>query len=314
MSSPERGLITIAYGSEKYYQMGRAFALSVRHHSNSEKIAVVTDNRENFEGLFDFIIPIDLSYGSGITQKLYIDLYTPFQQTLFVDSDCLLYGPSDVLWNFYSVEEGVGARSVGRLVHGGSCLGVSNMDRYLDHLGIDGMPNVKGGFYYFDDSESTRDVFTTARGIYEERDIAGLTSFKGAVNEEPIMGAALEITGQGAHPTNKAPVNTYLGEVEPVDVNVLDGKSRFIKNGTPVEPSSIHYGVGTQDGWVYLRDICRLELNRHASWPDSVRFLAPALALYMLAMRQLSNKWKILRKRVRKHGPKGVIPRRIVKW
>jgi hypothetical protein len=36
---------------------------------------------------------MELDYGSGVVQKLYLDRYSPFDETLFIDSDCLLYGP-----------------------------------------------------------------------------------------------------------------------------------------------------------------------------------------------------------------------------
>jgi hypothetical protein len=38
---------------------------------------------------FDIILPLRAEYGKGVVQKLHLDLYTPFQSTLFVDSDCL---------------------------------------------------------------------------------------------------------------------------------------------------------------------------------------------------------------------------------
>jgi len=84
--------------------MGRALALSIRHHNKGEQLAVVTDTSEYFDEVYDHVIPVDLSYGTGVTQKLHLDRYTPFEKTLFIDSDCLMYGHCDPLWEFFTVK------------------------------------------------------------------------------------------------------------------------------------------------------------------------------------------------------------------
>ena len=152
MPNEERGILTIAYGTPKYLRMGRALARSVRHHNDDEQLAVVTDTPDYFEGLYDHLIPVDLSFGSGVTQKLHLDRYTPFDETLFVDSDCLLYGPTERLWDYFAVSEGVGVRSVRELTYGDACQGVRDLDRYLNYFDLESIPNLKGGFYYFDNS------------------------------------------------------------------------------------------------------------------------------------------------------------------
>jgi len=308
----ERGILTIAYGAPKYLRMARAMALSIRHYQTEEKLAVVTDAPEYFEGLYDRIIPVELGYGSGVVQKLYLDRYSPFDETLFIDSDCLLYGPTDALWSFFGSDKNFGVRSVEELTHGDSCQGVGDFDRYLDYFGVEQIPNIKGGVYYFDNSEAAAKVFNTARDVLERRDEAGLMAFKNApVADEVVFATALTLCGIDPlpHSHSSSPVNTFLGRTDPVDLNVLEGKSSYIKRGTFTEPVVVHYGLGTQNGYHYLRDINRLELKEAPA--AELRARARAILEYMGYWGR--QKLKNIQRRVREMGLIGLLPGRVLR-
>lgn len=313
MKKTDRGVLTIAYGSKKYLRMGRALAFSVHHHDAEARLAVVTDTPSYFDDVYDHVVPVDLSYGSGVTQKLHLDRYSPFEETLFIDSDCLLYDSLAPLWAFFAVEDGFGVRSWGPLTRGDQCQGVRDFDRYLDYFGLEGIPNLKGGFYYFNDSEASTQVFRTARRVYEVRDEAGLTSFKNAaVADEAVIATAMRHCGIDPIPLaspDDAPVNTFLGRTEPVEINVLEGKSRFIKNGTPVESAAVHYPIGTHDGYCYLRDVHRLEFKEQ----PAAELRARVAAGVEIVSRPMAQKWENVRTRVSEIGPLGVLPGRVLR-
>lgn len=313
MPNEKRGIITIAYGKRKYLRMGKALAHSVRHHDEDENLAVVTDQPEAFSKLYDHVIPVDRSFGSGVAQKLHLDRYTPFGETLFVDSDCLFYGPARPLWDYFGGDVGFGVRSWEPLSYGDECQGVGDFDRYLDHFNLDHVHNIKGGFYYFDDSETAGAVFDTAREIYHKRDAAGLTSFKNApIADEVVIATAMEINDVAPitidHPASP-PVNTFLGKTKPLEINVLKGKSRFIKNGSLVKPTAIHYGLGTQDGYCYLRDVNRLEQKGTPMAEVRARVAGRAET----SRRWAKRKWRNVRTRVEEMGPIGVLPGRVLR-
>lgn len=310
MPQDNKGILTIAYGAEKYLRMGRALALSIRQHGNEEQLAVVTDTPEYFEEVYDHVIPVDLGYGSGVTQKLHLDRYTPFEETLFIDSDCLLYGRPETLWDFFAVDRGIGARSVRPLTHGDTCQGVRDFDRYLDHFDLKSIPNLKGGFYYFDGSGEALEVFETARDIYAIREDVELTSFKNAaVADEVVIGTAMELCGAEPLPIDSAPVNTFIGETEPVDLNVLEGKSRFIKSGLLREPIAIHYGLNTQEGYPYLRDVRRLELKEKVAAEWRARITGRS----EVTRRWLERKWQNIERRTETIGSLGILPGRLLR-
>ena len=312
MAQSERGVLTIAYGASKYLRMARALALSIRHYQTREKLAVVTDTPEYFEGLYDHLIPLELHYGSGVVQKLHLDRYSPFDETLFIDSDCLLYGPTDALWTFFGRDRNFGVRSVEQLTHGDSCQGVRDFDRYLDYFGLERIPNIKGGVYYFDDSKAAAEVFSTAREILGRREAAGLTAFKNApVADEVVFATAQTLCGTDPicreHETT--PVNTFLGRTDPVEINVLKGSSTFVKNGILRQPTLIHYPIGTQRGYYYLRDINRLELHDAPAAELRARVWAASEYVRYWGRQKIEN----TQRRVRKMGPIGLLPGRVLR-
>ncbi len=307
MSKLSRGVITIAYGAPKYLRMGRALAFSIRRHDKTQPLAVVTDTPGFFADEYDYEIPIDLSYGSGVVQKLHLDKYTPFHETLFVDSDCLLYGPAAPLWQFFGSNSIFGARSLGRLTYGDTEANTKDFDRYLDYFGLDDIPNIKGGFYYFNDSEESTEVFEKARHIFELRDDVGLTPFKNApVADEVVIGTAMELCGVQALPPCAEPADTFLGPTRPIDIDVLEGKSRFTKSNTPREPTAIHYAQNNQKRYCYLLDVNRLELEGRAV----AEWRARARARWEYARYWGGQKWKNVESRIRKKGPIGLLPGR----
>ena len=99
-------IITIAYGSEKYIKMARALALSYRRFHPTRQFAIITDELHQAEmsKYFDVVILFNPNYGHGVVQKLHVDLYSPFEETLLVDSDCLFYKSPENLWDLYKSE------------------------------------------------------------------------------------------------------------------------------------------------------------------------------------------------------------------
>jgi hypothetical protein len=100
-------LITIAYGPEKYIRMARALALSYRRHNQRRPFAIVTDDRntKDLENYFDLVIPLNPTYGVGVVQKLNLDRYSPFDETLFADSDCIFYKSPERIWRLYASKD-----------------------------------------------------------------------------------------------------------------------------------------------------------------------------------------------------------------
>src|ERR1700749_1001205 len=95
----ERGILTIAQGKKQYIDLAKSLAISLNIHNPGLKKALVTDSDDpELKELYDMVIMADNSIGIGFLQKLYIRDYTPFDETLFIDVDCLCVKSIDFLW------------------------------------------------------------------------------------------------------------------------------------------------------------------------------------------------------------------------
>ncbi|MFN4243200.1 MAG: hypothetical protein ACK4PI_08180 [Tepidisphaerales bacterium] len=79
----ERGMLAIAYGPPKYLEGAKALARSFRLHNPHLPTAVVTDSHDpELLRLFDHRVEMVRAWGKAMHQKLHVDRYTPFRQTL----------------------------------------------------------------------------------------------------------------------------------------------------------------------------------------------------------------------------------------
>lgn len=257
----EQGFLTIAYGSEKYVRMAQALGASYRLRGGVLPFAVVTDDasKDALAPYFDHLISVDPSFGDGVVQKLSMDRYSPFEQTLFVDSDCLLYKHPSILWDSYAQADFVvrGWRHLGPDDHHGN---VANIGELLRLTGTTRLPSFNGGVIFFRRSPTADAVFTESRKLYERRGELGFTPFKGApVADEPVMAVAMETLGVEMLPwCPSRGMETWMGMTRLCSTDVLQGRSRVKNYGHWVEPALIHFHVGGQRCQPYLRDVYRL--------------------------------------------------------
>lgn len=263
-----RGFLTIAYGDSKYIRMANALARSIRLHSPDVKLAVVTDRKNLDPKLFNLIIPINLDYPSGVAQKLFVDKYTPFDETIFIDSDCLCYKDINKIWDFYENVEGFGIKGWGYLTkQDTSYYAINNLQEFFKVAKVDKIGLFNSGVFYFDKSSKSKKVFDTARYLFDNRQNLSLKNFKNSlVNDEPIFALSLEKNGIDILPLgqNNHVMLTPSGSLESqYKINVLKGCSDFRKNGDLVEPFIIHFHVDCSDFFIYWRDVFRIELHRY---------------------------------------------------
>jgi len=253
-------------GPLRYHRMAAGLARSIRLHSPSTRLAVVTDSECFMEGrLFDVVVRADPSFGTGLAQKLHLDIYSPFEETIFIDSDCLVYGDVAAVWRLLGTDAGIGICGWGYEGPSGRHYAVHDLATYLASCRIERLGLLNSGVFYFSRSRETEAVFSSARRIYAQRDTIGLLS-PGArgVNDEPVLAAAMEQNGVSILPWDNGRVmSTAIGDVKGLRrINVLTGASSFTKMGSRVEPLVIHFNVHMQRSYTYLRELWRLRLPR----------------------------------------------------
>jgi hypothetical protein len=271
------GLITIAYGPQKYMRMADALALSYRRWKPKLPFCVVTDqaNAGRLGACYDIVRIIDPSYGKGVAQKLCVDRYSPFDETLFVDSDCVFYHDPMLTWNAYATDDFV-IKGWQYLSRADEHKNVGNLRLLLEQTGLEKMGSFNSGLFYFRRTERAQRLFDTAREVYERRNDLAFKPFKNApVAHEPVLAIAMEKCGIGFSPWDPTTgMETWISMRHMRSVNVLKANSKVTKHGKTVEPALIHYNVDGQISLAYLRDIFRLAYEHQPLGELRVRIAA----------------------------------------
>jgi len=261
-----RGILTLACGSRRYLRMAEALLRSIRLRDAGIPVALATDQPGMEPGRrgFDSVIAVDPALGQGVEQKLHLDRYTPFDETLFIDSDCLVFSPPDALFEAYSAANGFGVIAYGELGPDDSHISIRDLPHFLNAAGIDRLPAFNGGIYFFDRSDRSREVFQGARELFARRDELGLERFKNAgAADEPIFAAAMRRAGVLPLPWDgAAAMGTALDCFDEMgEIDVMAGLSSFTKLGYRISPAVIHFNMNAQRSRIYRRECWRLKLG-----------------------------------------------------
>jgi hypothetical protein len=100
---PPRGFLTMATGKVGFLEMAVDMALSLRAHSTLP-IALACDDgllesaRTRYANVFDHVQVVPDRFLHGRVRKYGAAEATPFEETVFVDADCMVLGPLDYLF------------------------------------------------------------------------------------------------------------------------------------------------------------------------------------------------------------------------
>jgi hypothetical protein len=264
-ASANAGILTMAFGPRRYIRMAKGMVRSLRLHNPGLRVAIISDrDPASLSRWFDEVIPLNTEFGPGLAQKLYLDSYTPFERTLFVDSDFLFYRDPQVVWDHYTQVDGF-ALVAYPMNPGDAHYAVHDLPSYMAKLGLSRMLMTNTGILYFDRSETARGVFKTAREITARAEELGLKYHPaGFFNDEPVFASAVELLGLPFVPEAEQPLFTLagLGTDGMMEVDVRRKWSRYDSAGRTFEPALIHFNVGSQESRVYDRELRRLAFGR----------------------------------------------------
>jgi len=272
-TAPSRGLITMAFGHQRYLDMAKSLARSLELHAPHIPRAVLTDSAdEELKALFTHVIPYQAEFGLCVGPKFYMDRYSPFDETLFVDSDCLALTNLDVFWEAFAGQYfGVGGWRV--LVRGDQDPYI-DVDYVLDQFGVEGLPKFNGGTYYFRRCDETTRFFDTARDLQSRASSLHVGNFRdGGAPDEPIFSLAMAIHGLKHTSMGEGGMWTPIQSTGPIKLDAIRGTCSFVKEGRKVSPDIIHFAGEYAKCFAYPRECARLK--RHF---DGGPYLTVALA------------------------------------
>lgn len=292
MVSADCGVLTMAYGAPRYYEMAKSLARSLAVHSPTVPRAIITDRAdEELRSLFHTCVPLNTTFGFGNRQKLHLDVYTPFDRTLFIDGDCLVVRDIADVWGYFRTLP-FGIPGEVRL-HRGAHDPKMDVDYILERFHLKEVPKFNSGLIYFDRSDQARAIFDTARQLLSRyRELRFARPEKPF--DEPVFAVAMAIHGLSVVADQGRTMRTPTGARGRIEIDVLRGIGTFDKYGTVVEPAIIHFAGASSTSFEYQRECFRL---RHIDGATGT--VRRAVGLTWIRM---SASFSALLRAIRRHG------------
>lgn len=269
----QRGLITMALGGEKYIEMAKWLGMSLRLNAPNLPVAILTDSTDpELAEYYTHIIPHTAEYGDNMVPKFYLDRITPFQETIYIDTDCLVVNNLSRLFDTFGKQD---VSILGwRYVTAADTMYDVDVPYVLNKFNLTRLPRFNGGCYYFRQSELTTKFFDTARDLLQQADTLRIgTYYGGGITDEPLFALALAICDIPLVSAGIHGMWTPINSRGAIHLDVFKGDCHFIKEGVLVEPDVVHFSAGYREAYCYHREVWRLK--RHfgkATPPVSTRF------------------------------------------
>lgn len=235
------GFLTIAIGADRYLKQAEALSTSLRRSMPGIPIAIVSDS-ETLRPFCDIWIPVDSSMPVATAQKLLLDRYSPFEETLFIDSDCLAvrdFGDELDAMRRYPFTP-----IVDRLTAiNGTDEYVEDLRAALTKIGGEAFPKFNGGVYYFRRSVEATAVFSAAREYFNEYRQYGLKVFdRGGPGDETVIALALAKLGfLELYRDGGRLMRTPTGLKGKLNIDPIAGYCHFERYDGLVHPAICHF-------------------------------------------------------------------------
>jgi hypothetical protein len=193
----KRHVLTIATGKKLYLDFAVNLARSfwLWNANSGIDFYIATDQTQHLpEDVKAYIQIIPLKpgeLGEGFSPKLYLDRLAPEGQTLFIDSDCLVYGNLDFVFKKF---EGHAVSVIGNYISTGEWFG--DIGDICKQFNVAHLPKFNGGIYYLENGKIAGKVYQTARSLEDQYDEIGFVRFRNRPADEVVMALAMELNKQ----------------------------------------------------------------------------------------------------------------------
>ena len=256
------------------------------HNGSDIKFQLVTDQPQLIPACIENKIQVITvkagELGLGFSPKLHLDKLVSPGQTLFIDSDCLIFENLSFIFELFK-EKPVSV--VGGYISDGEWFG--NIDEICSRFNVPHIPKFNGGIYYLEKGGSANEVYNTARELEKQYDEIGFVRLRNRPNDEVLMALSMQLHGQTPVIDDGRIMSDPQACPGGYKIDVIGGKRWLINPPVPnplhqywypfekVSPSIVHFlGYYTQH-YPYRREAYRLEkaLNGDLNWLSSLKGL-----------------------------------------
>lgn len=103
-SPKQRGFVTMATGDEKYYQFARNLLYSYRLHNKKLPFGIICNRENEYTRDFDDVVVIEnATFTYSDKFRVFVD--SPYEETVFIESDCLVYRNLDEMFELLAGDD-----------------------------------------------------------------------------------------------------------------------------------------------------------------------------------------------------------------
>jgi hypothetical protein len=250
----KKGYLTLAFGKLEYIELAKNLYKSYKIAGNKLPFAIATDSEDReLALLFDYVIKMNPTKDNNYSEKLNIYQYSPFEETVFIDSDCLIVKNIDFIWELLGINDVSAVKSFPeRPNHFFSSKIVK------EKYGVTFQPVLNGGVYFFKKNETAKAIFEKAKSFISEYDKLEMPRLNGRLNEEPLI--ALALGTENIHPVESKRIMFCTPGQSNFKLDLLQNKCSFLKYGVKVQPAIMHFAMRYTKGFHYTREIQKINL------------------------------------------------------
>lgn len=264
-----RGFVTIATGADKYYQMALNLLHSYRLHGNSSlPFALICDKDCAIAREFDHVVIIPEPHYSFLDKLTLCDT-TPYQETIFIDADSLVFEDTNPLWEDFAQADDV------------SCYGrelpLESSDGWFYYEGMGDLKSqlkfnvsMHGGLYYLRKTPRCQAIFHKAIELVEHYSEYSFYYFDKPA-DEPVL--ALSMALADCKPCPK-PIRVVFYITHKEKIRIAPS-GRMTLHRQPCDPLILHFGARNIPRFLYQYSSALIEqkLQSSASTPSIGAYL-----------------------------------------
>jgi len=283
-----RYILTIATGKKFYLDLALNLAGSffLWHPDSDIQFQLATD--------LDQHIPTEIAskiqvvkvspgeLGEGFSPKLFLDRLASDGQTLFIDSDCLIFGNLD---RVFAAFKGHKVSVIGNYIAEDEWFG--DVKKICEEFKLPHLPKFNGGIYYLEKGVIADKIYEIARSLEKRYDEIGFIRLRNRPNDEVIMALAMQLEGMTPVTDDGTVMSDPQACPGKYQLDIVKGKTLLVNPPFPhpdhrdwypfnkVSPLIVHFlGSYTQD-YPYRREVYRLKkaLNNELNWFSNLNSL-----------------------------------------
>ena len=239
-----RGFVTIATGAERYYTIAANLLASYRHFSgNPMRFAIICESENEYTRLFDDAIVLNNPTCSYL-DKLALLRYTPYDETIFIDADCLAYRDLNVFWEH--LDGSADFTAFGKIYpsdYRHAWFKKDEVGEFADRIKF--IPDFVGGVYFIRKTEKLEAFTDTCEHILENYHRYTFRQFTEPA-DEPVFALAMAVHDFRPADDSKVPICFYPHATK-FAANILRGQVSYKSMFEPDERSwayMVHWGSG----------------------------------------------------------------------